>query len=75
MISWTATIVQLYKPAPGILQLFLENSTLWHDITVPNDCGINFEIGDTIEMETENIRYISISVPGKGIYKWQHMYR
>lgn len=75
MITWIATVVQLYKPAPGLLQLFLENSTLWHDVTVPIDCGINFEVGDIIQMVTDGFYYISISVPSKGEYKWQHTYR
>ena len=74
MTTWTATIVQLYKPAPGLLQLFLKEPAYWPDVTVPNDCGIDFEIGDTIEMVTDDLRYISISVPGKGVYKWQHTY-
>ena len=75
MITWTATVVQLYKPRQEVLQLFLENSTLFHDVTVPIDCGINFEVGDKIEMVTDGLYYISISVPGKGEYKWQHTYR
>lgn len=74
MTTWSARIEQIYIPNKNVIQLFLEKPAYWPDITVPNDCEINFEVGDMIQMETDSIRCISISVPGKGVYKWQHTY-
>jgi hypothetical protein len=74
MTIWSARIENIYTHK-DVTQLFLKEPAYWPDISVSNDCKIDFEVGDMIQMETENIRYISISVPGKGIYKWQHTYR